>query len=78
MDLRQLQADYMTEQRRVTDDRIAIGALIRTVLSETEGLTFKNGRTEKPKRLVVIGVDRDEALCFGEVSNGVFHLRYDR
>lgn len=39
------------QQRQVTDERIAIGALIRTILSETDGLTFKNGRTEKPKRL---------------------------
>lgn len=67
MDLRELQAEYIRQQRQVTDERIAIGALIRTILSETDGLTFKNGRTEKPKRLVVIGVDRENALCFGSV-----------
>jgi hypothetical protein len=67
MDLRELQADYLRQQREVTDERIAIGALIRTVLSEADGLTFKDGRTEKPKRLVVIGVDRESALCFGSV-----------
>ena len=67
MDLRELQAEYLRQQRQVTDDRIAIGALIRTTLSETDGLTFKDGRTEKPKRLVVIGVDHDQALCFGSV-----------
>ena len=44
-----------------------MGALIRTVLSEADGLTFKDGRKEKPKRLVVIGVDRQTALCFGSV-----------
>ena len=67
MDLRELQAEYLRHQRQVTDERIAIGALIRTILSETDGLTFKNGRTEKPKRLVVIGVDSENALCFGSV-----------
>jgi len=67
MDLRELQAEYLRQQRAVTDERITIGALIRTILSEAEGLTFKDGRKEKPKRLVVIGVDRDSALCFGSV-----------
>lgn len=67
MDLRELQAEYIRQQRQVTDERIAVGALIRTILSEADGLTFKNGRTEKPKRLVVIGVDRENALCFGSV-----------
>ena len=67
MDLRELQAEYLRQQRHVTDERIAVGALIRTMLSETDGLVFKNGRTEKPKRLVVIGVDHEQALCFGSV-----------
>jgi hypothetical protein len=67
MDLRALQAEYQRQQREVTDERIAVGALIRTVLSEADGLTFKDGRKEKPKRLVVIGVDRQTALCFGSV-----------
>ena len=67
MDLRELQTEYLHQQREVTDERIAIGALIRTVLSEADGLTFKNGRKEKPKRLIVIGVDSANALCFGSV-----------
>lgn len=67
MDLRALQAEYQRQQREVTDERIAVGALIRTVLSGADGLTFKDGRKEKPKRLVVIGVDRQTALCFGSV-----------
>jgi len=67
MDLRELQADYLRKQREVTEERIKIGALIRTILSENDGLTFKNGRKEKPKRLVVIGVDSETALCFGSV-----------
>jgi hypothetical protein len=67
MDLRELQAEYLRQQRQVTDERIAVGALIRTMLSESDGLVFKNGRTEKPKRLVVIGLDHEQALCFGSV-----------
>ena len=67
MYLRELQADYLRKQREVTEKRIKIGALIRTILSENDGLTFKDGRKEKPKRLVVIGVDRETALCFGSV-----------
>ena len=67
MDLRELQENFRQEQRRVTDERIAVGALIRTILSEADGLAFRGGRTEKPKRLVVIGVDRNCALCFGSV-----------
>lgn len=67
MDLIKLQAEYLHQQREVTDERIAIGALIRTVLSEADGLTFKNGRKEKPKLLIVIEVDRANALCFGSV-----------
>lgn len=67
MDLSELQAEYLRQQREVTDERITIGALIRTVLSEADGLTFNNGRKEKPKRLIVIGVDRESALCFGSV-----------
>ena len=34
MDLRELQADYLRKQREVTEERIKIGALIRTILSE--------------------------------------------
>lgn len=67
MDLRELQAEYRRQQREVTDERIVAGSLIRTTLSENDGLTFKDGRKEKPKRLVVIGVDRETALCFGSV-----------
>ena len=67
MDLRELQDAYRQQQREVTDERMAVGALIRTVMSEADGLTFKDGRKEKPKRLVVIGVDRENALCFGSV-----------
>ena len=66
-DLRELQEEYKRQQREVTDERIAVGALIRAILSEADGLTFKDGRKEKPKRLIIIGVDHNTALCFGSV-----------
>jgi len=62
MDLRELQAEYNRRQREVTEERVKIGALIRTILSENDGLTFKDGRKEKPKRLIVIGVDHERAF----------------
>lgn len=54
MDLRELQASFREKEQKVTDDRLQPGALILTVLSEEEGLVFKNGRSEKPKRMVLI------------------------
>ena len=67
MDLRELQKQYRDESRKVTEDKLTIGALVRTELSAEDGLVFKNGRSSKPKRLVVIGVDKEKALCFGSV-----------
>lgn len=67
MDLRELQADYIKRLREVTPDKIQVGALIRTVLSVEEGLNLKDGRREKPKKLIVIGVDKDKAMCYGSV-----------
>lgn len=67
MDLRELQSAYLADQHKVTEERLEIGALIRTVLSEEDGLVFKNGRTEKPKRLVIIGIDKENGVCYGSV-----------
>jgi len=67
MDLRELQAERQRQEREVTDERIVIGALIRTVLSDADGLIFKDGRIEKPKLLVIIGIDRMKAMCYGSV-----------
>lgn len=50
MDLRQLQEEYINDQRKVTEEKIQVGALFRTILSEDDGLIFRNGRTQKPKR----------------------------
>lgn len=61
--LEELQADY----HKVTVDKIVPGALIRTVISTEEGLVFKDSRTEKPKRLIIIGVDSQRQICYGSV-----------
>lgn len=67
MDLRELQANYLAKEREVTDKRIQQGALILTVLSEEDGMVFKNGRTGKPKRMIIIGVDTANDICYGSV-----------
>ena len=67
MDLRELQASFREKEQKVTDDRLQPGALILTVLSEEEGLVFKNGRSEKPKRMVLIGVDKLNEVCYGSI-----------
>ena len=67
MDLRELQACFRGKEQKVTDERLQPGALILTVLSEEEGLVFKNGRSEKPKRIVLIGIDKLNEVCYGSV-----------
>lgn len=67
MDLRQLQQAYLGELRKVTEEKLEVGSLIRTVISVEEGLVFKNGRKQKPKRLVIIGVDLERQVCYGSV-----------
>lgn len=48
MDLRELQDAYRQQQREVTDERIAVGALIRTVLSEADVRRMReDGRWKK-------------------------------
>lgn len=66
MDLRVLQQEFLKKARKVTDERIEIGALITTILSEEDGLKLKH-RTEKPKKLVIIGVDRVNEVCYGSI-----------
>lgn len=67
MDLRELQACFREKEQKVTDERLQPGALILIVLSEEEGLVFKNGRSEKPKRIVLIGIDKLNEVCYGSV-----------
>mgnify|MGYP004509170363 CR=1 FL=1 len=67
MDLRELQQSYLEETRRVTAERLLPGALIRAVISADEGLVFKDGRTCKPKLIVIVGVDLVNEICYGSV-----------
>ena len=67
MKLSELQEEFWRKEHEVTDERLVRGALILTILSEDDGLTFNNGRTSKPKRLVVIGIDKRQELCYGSV-----------
>jgi len=66
MDLRELQKDYLEKLRAVTEDKLEIGSLVRTIISVDEGLILR-GRHEKPKRLVIVGVDKTSKTCYGSV-----------
>ena len=46
MDFRELQAQHKAEQRKVTEEKIVVGSLFRTVLTSEDGLKFKDGRTQ--------------------------------
>lgn len=63
MDLRELQKAYLDNLRQVTEEKLEIGSLIRTIISVDEGLVFKDGRKQKPKKLVIIGVDKLKKVC---------------
>lgn len=67
MDLRQLQQEYLDNLRKVTEEKLEIGSLIRTVISIDEGLVFKDARKQKPKKMVIIGVDSEQQICYGSV-----------
>lgn len=66
MDLRELQDSYLHKERAVTDERVVPGALILTRLSTDDGLVLRD-RASKPKRLIIIGVDRQNDICYGSV-----------
>lgn len=67
MDLRELQKAYLDNLRKVTEEKLEIGSFIRTIISIDEGLVFKDGRNQKPKKLVIIGVDKVKKVCYGSV-----------
>ena len=67
MDLRELQKAYLDNLRQVTEDKLEIGSLVRTIISVDEGLVFKDGRKQKPKKIVIVGVDKLKKLCYGSV-----------
>lgn len=49
MDLRELQESYLDNLRKVTEDKLEIGSLVRTVISIEEGLVF----LKQPKLLLI-------------------------
>ena len=63
MIIEELQEEY----RIVTPEKLEVGALIETVLGEDDGLVLKNGRQSKPKKLIIIGVDKEAGTCYGSV-----------
>lgn len=67
MDLRELQKAYLDNLRQVTEEKLEIGLLIRTSISVDDGWVFKDGRKQKPKKLVIIGVDKLKKVCYGSV-----------
>ncbi len=67
MDFREMQDRFNAGKRMVTEDRIVVGGLFRTVLTVNDGLKFKDGRTSKPKRLVIVGIDKTNKTCYGTV-----------
>ena len=76
MNLRELQAKYIAEERQVTKEKLTIGARVRTTLSTDDGLNLTDGRKEKPKKLVVVGFDRDKETIYGSVLvNSEMNLR---
>lgn len=60
-----LQKEFLEGLRKVTEEKIEKGALIETLVSEEEGLTFIDGRKQKPKKLIIINVDRENNVCYG-------------
>ncbi len=54
MNLRELQAKYIAEKRRVTKEKLTIGALVRTTLSTDDGLNLTDGRKEKTGKSTLI------------------------
>lgn len=67
MNLREKQAAYIAKERQVTKEKLTIGALVRTTLSNDDGLILTDGRKEKPKKLIVIGYDKDKDTIYGSV-----------
>ncbi len=67
MNLRGLQSKYLAEERRVTKEKLKIGALVRTTLSTDDGLNLTDGRKEKPKKLIVVGFDKNKDTIYGSL-----------
>ena len=65
MDLRELQKAYLYNLRQVTEEKLEIGSLIRTIISIDEGLVFKDG-----KHSIV-----SEAYCMNQVTFALQNIK---
>ncbi len=61
--LHSLQQEY----RQVTEEKLEVGALIETWLGVEDGLNLPKGRKGKLKKLVIVGIDKENRTCFGSV-----------
>jgi len=61
--LTELQAEY----KRVTLEKIRPGSVILTDLDESDGLTYTDGRSHKPRRVIIIGYDKENKCFIGTV-----------
>lgn len=66
MDLRELHDEYMKEFRVVTHEKLVPGALIETNFTDEE-IVIKGGRKQKPKKLIIIGYDKENDTYYGSV-----------
>ena len=66
MDLRVLQDEFMKEFRKVTREKLLPGALIETNFTDEE-IVIKDGRKQKPKKIIIIGYDKDNDTYYGSI-----------
>ena len=61
--MRELQAEYHI----VTQEKLVVGAIIKTELGEEDGLVLKAGVATRTKMLVIVGIDAERGLCYGSL-----------
>lgn len=66
VDLRALQDEYIKKFREVTREKLKPGALIETNFTDEE-IVIKDGRKQKPKKLIIIGYDKESDTYYGSV-----------
>lgn len=65
-DLRELHAEYMKGWRTVTTEKLKPGALIITYFTDEE-IVIRDGRKKKPKKLIIIGYDKNTDTYYGSI-----------
>jgi len=66
MDLRVLQDEFIQDFRKVTREKLQPGALIETNFTDEE-IVIKDGRKHKPKKLIIIGYDKENDTYYGSI-----------